>query len=66
MNDTTGGTPPAGHHARLSQLDGLRGLAALVIMLYHAEIVYRAPGPFLRGYLYVDLFFLLSGFVLAV
>ena len=66
MNDTTGATAPAKPHARLSQLDGLRGLAALVIMLYHASIVYRGHGPFLRGYLYVDLFFLLSGFVLAV
>ncbi|MEO0033495.1 MAG: hypothetical protein RIS94_3253 [Pseudomonadota bacterium] len=65
MNDTTGAAA-AKPHARLSQLDGLRGLAALVIMMYHAEIVYRGHGPFLRGYLYVDLFFLLSGFVLAV
>lgn len=53
-------------HARLGQLDGLRGFAALVIMLYHAEMVFRTHGPFVRGYLLVDLFFLLSGFVLAV
>lgn len=57
---------PKPHAPRLSQLDGLRGIAAFMIMLYHAEIVYRGHGPFLRGYLYVDLFFLLSGFVLAV
>lgn len=65
-------TPPAATpsattpHARLSQLDGLRGFAALVIMLYHSALVFRTQGPFVRGYLLVDLFFLLSGFVLAV
>ena len=59
---------PAQHqpHARLSQLDGLRGFAAVVIMLYHADLVFRTNTPFGRGYLLVDLFFLLSGFVLAV
>ncbi len=52
--------------SRLVQLDGLRGFAALVIMLYHLEMVFHSHGPFVRGYLMVDLFFLLSGFVLAV
>ncbi|MFC3174741.1 acyltransferase family protein [Novosphingobium bradum] len=56
----------AAHPGRLSQLDGLRGFAALVIMLYHSALVFRTHGPFVRGYLLVDLFFLLSGFVLAV
>lgn len=65
MTDKAGAIP-AETHARLSQLDGLRGLAALVIMFYHAQLVYRMGGPFERGYLFVDLFFLLSGFVLAV
>ncbi|HEY6869086.1 MAG TPA: acyltransferase [Novosphingobium sp.] len=60
-----GGNSPA-HGGRLSQLDGLRGFAALVIMLYHTALVFRTHGPFVRGYLLVDLFFLLSGFVLAV
>lgn len=64
--DDNAGAIPAKPHARLSQLDGLRGLAALVIMFYHAQLVYRVGGPFGRGYLFVDLFFLLSGFVLAV
>ncbi len=56
----------AGPAARLAQLDGLRGFAALVIMLYHLEMVFHSQGPFVRGYLMVDLFYLLSGFVLAV
>ena len=62
----TATAPATSHGGRLSQLDGLRGLAALVIMLYHTALVFRTHGPFVRGYLLVDLFFLLSGFVLAV
>ncbi|MEO7384417.1 MAG: acyltransferase [Novosphingobium sp.] len=54
------------HAPRLFQLDGLRGLAALIIMAYHLQLVFHSPGPFGRGYLMVDLFYLLSGFVLAV
>lgn len=54
------------HAPRLFQLDALRGIAAMVIMLFHLDLVYRIHGPFVRGYLFVDMFFLLSGFVLAV
>lgn len=54
------------HSPRLFQLDALRGLAAMAIMLFHLDLVYRIHGPFVRGYLFVDMFFLLSGFVLAV
>lgn len=61
MSDTA-----KGHSPRMFQLDGLRGIAAFMIVFYHLDIVYRIGGPFQRGYLYVDLFFLLSGFVLAV
>jgi peptidoglycan/LPS O-acetylase OafA/YrhL len=66
VNQTSGTAGGAAPHSRLSQLDGLRGFAALVIMLYHLSLVYQTKGPFTRGYLLVDLFFLLSGFVLAV
>lgn len=54
------------HSPRMFQLDGLRGIAAFMIVFYHLDIVYRIGGPFARGYLFVDLFFLLSGFVLTV
>jgi peptidoglycan/LPS O-acetylase OafA/YrhL len=47
-------------------LDGLRGIAAVTVMLFHAELAFDRLGPFSRGYLFVDLFFLLSGFVLAL
>lgn len=55
-----------GASARLYQLDALRGIAAIAVMLFHLDIVYRIHGAFSRGYLFVDMFFLLSGFVLAV
>lgn len=52
--------------SRLVLLDGLRGVAAITVLLYH--LPETVPGDFLfeRGYLMVDLFFLLSGFVLAL
>lgn len=42
-------------------LDALRGIAALAVVLYHLPVGGMAP----RGYLAVDLFFLMSGFVVA-
>jgi peptidoglycan/LPS O-acetylase OafA/YrhL len=42
-------------------LDGLRGLAALVVVVWHTGATRFIPG----GYLAVDLFFVLSGFVLS-
>ena len=49
-------------------LTGLRGVAALVIVLHH--VMLRLPdvaaGPARQGYLAVDLFFVLSGFVMAL
>lgn len=50
---------------RLVLLDGLRGVAAIGVVLFHADLGAGAGG-FSRGYLFVDLFFLLSGFVLAL
>lgn len=49
---------------RLASLDALRGVAALAVVLFHVCIplgVIAAP----NGYLAVDFFFLLSGYVLA-
>jgi peptidoglycan/LPS O-acetylase OafA/YrhL len=54
----------------LPALTALRGLAALTVLLFHSSYVayhYAGAGPpviWRRGYLAVDLFFFLSGFVL--
>lgn len=46
-------------------LDGLRGLAAVAVVLFHTPELF-GPGLFpAAGYLAVDFFFTLSGFVLA-
>lgn len=49
---------------------GLRGVAALMVVGYHQQFIagYKLPlehGLFKRAYLMVDLFFILSGFVLS-
>lgn len=50
-------------------LDGLRGVAALLVVLFHLFEAYSAGDPYKQiinhGYLAVDFFFLLSGFVVA-
>lgn len=44
-------------------LDGLRGIAAAAVVIYHeTHIIHVAPA---RGYLAVDFFFLLSGYVIS-
>ena len=51
----------------LPSLTPLRGIAALFVVLFHltsGNTDSTVPGFFLRGYLGVDLFFILSGFVL--
>jgi peptidoglycan/LPS O-acetylase OafA/YrhL len=47
-------------------LDGLRGVAALVVLVFHVLALNTGTQQrFFHGYLAVDLFFLLSGFVVA-
>ena len=47
---------------RLVAVDGLRGIAAICVALMHAHISWT---PVWRGYLAVDFFFILSGYVIA-
>lgn len=44
---------------RNGALDGLRGLAVIAVMAYHV-----VPDPFTGGWLGVDVFFVLSGFLI--
>jgi peptidoglycan/LPS O-acetylase OafA/YrhL len=48
----------------IKSLEGLRGIAALVVALYHLKIGSDYFSFIRNGYLFVDLFFVLSGFVI--
>jgi len=50
---------------RFTVLDGLRGVAAVAVVLYHANVGQRLPYLLPGAYLAVDFFFVLSGFVIA-
>ncbi len=51
---------------RLAGLDALRGIAALCIVSFHAVYTFGDyPSPPGKGYLAVDFFFMLSGYVMA-
>ncbi len=52
---------------RYESLDGLRGVAALMVVIFHCFEIYCPPGGqqiINHGYLAVDFFFVLSGFVI--
>lgn len=53
-----------GDLGRFHTLDGMRGVAAILVAVYH--LGQRPGGVQLAGYLAVDLFFALSGFVIAL
>jgi peptidoglycan/LPS O-acetylase OafA/YrhL len=61
--------PPL-HHGEIKALSGARALPALLIVLFHYGIFHRSvPAglwgqPIAKGYLWVDFFFALSGFLL--
>jgi peptidoglycan/LPS O-acetylase OafA/YrhL len=64
---STSATAPAKSHYVV--LDGLRGVASLLVVVFHLFEAYAGNNPqkqiINHGYLAVDFFFLLSGFVIA-
>ncbi|WP_372853637.1 acyltransferase family protein [Sphingomonas sp.] len=64
---STNATAPAKSHYVI--LDGLRGVASLLVVVFHLFEAYAGNNPqkqiINHGYLAVDFFFLLSGFVIA-
>ena len=61
------GSPASGYQKvpRLPGLELLRWIAALCVLLLHASVIFGPPHVFAKGYLGVDLFFMLSGAVMA-
>ena len=61
---------PAPKSREIRALTGLRGIAALYVVFFHANGLHAFPSvvrPFVsHGYMAVDLFFILSGFVMAM
>ncbi len=66
MNDTTPKLKPKQH---FEILDGLRGVAAMMVVIFHTFEAWNGGSAFRQivnhGYMAVDFFFLLSGFVVA-
>lgn len=59
-------TPPqASTGSRLLWLDGARGIAAIAVMCYHYEDLLHLRPLLNSAYMAVDLFFMMSGFVLS-
>lgn len=48
----------------IKSLEGARGIAAVLVALFHFHVAAQYFSPIEYGYLFVDLFFVLSGFVI--
>ena len=65
--DSRPAQPPELPQARFEALDSWRGLAAILVVLFHTQVAshVRDAGLVRGGEMFVDFFFVLSGFVIA-
>jgi peptidoglycan/LPS O-acetylase OafA/YrhL len=62
MDSVRAGCPPAGSFRR--DIEGLRGVAILFVLLVHAQFPAGEGILFPRGYIGVDIFFVISGYLI--